>query len=122
MSYKEPEDACRTLALSDRYSGPDSTGITIFLPGGEPKCRVKLELVWSELVFIANSAHLPSYAELDRAELVAVCDIIPERAQAAAARYNIPYVFTDYREMLAKADLDVVSVCTPQRHPCANHH
>ena len=63
--------------------------------------------------FIANSAHLPSYVELDRAELVAVCDIIPERAQAAAARYNIPYVFIDYREMLAKADLDVVSVCTP---------
>ena len=34
---------------------------------------------------IATSAHLPSYMELkDLVEVVAIADIVPERAQAAA--------------------------------------
>ncbi len=63
--------------------------------------------------FIANGAHLPSYAALDTVELVAICDVIPERAQKAADKFGAAKVFTDYQEMLATCDLDVVSVCTP---------
>ena len=51
-------------------------------------------------------------------ELVAVCDIVPERARAAAAAASeagghavTPY--TDYAEMLKVETLDAVSICTP---------
>jgi UDP-N-acetyl-2-amino-2-deoxyglucuronate dehydrogenase len=46
-------------------------------------------------------------------QLVAVCDIVPEKAQALAAAYGAAS-FTDIDEMLkAVKDMDVVSVCSP---------
>ena len=67
---------------------------------------------------IANGAHMPSYAKLqDLVEMVAFCDIIPERAQKGAEMYGAPgaKVFKDYQEMLEMKDLDSVSVCTPNK-------
>lgn len=63
---------------------------------------------------IANGKHLPSLSKLDDVELVAFCDIIPERAEKACKEYGTPDArwFTDYREML-KQPLDVVHVLTP---------
>ena len=45
-------------------------------------------------------------------ELKYFCDIIPERADKAAAKYSGIAVY-DYRELLDKDDLDAVSVCVP---------
>jgi predicted dehydrogenase len=42
-----------------------------------------------------------------------VCTRRPERAQAAAERFNIPNVVTDYEEMIRMDGLDAVSVVTP---------
>ncbi len=72
---------------------------------------------------IANQKHMPSIkAQGDKAEMVAFCDILPERAQKAAAQYGAPgaKVYTDYREMLAdkSIDFDVVHVCTPNVAHC----
>ena len=70
---------------------------------------------------IANSKHFPSLAELpDLCEMVAFCDLIPERAQKAAAQYGTPdaKVYTDYREMLKDKDIDVVHVLTPNVAHC----
>ena len=53
---------------------------------------------------IANQKHMPSIkANSDKAEMVAFCDIIPERAQKAAKEYGVEgaKVYTDYKEMLA---------------------
>jgi UDP-N-acetyl-2-amino-2-deoxyglucuronate dehydrogenase len=46
--------------------------------------------------------------------LVAVCDIIPEKAKAIAEKYNCTY-YSSSEEMLAKQakDIDVIAVCTP---------
>lgn len=66
---------------------------------------------------IANNKHLPALKALaDKVELTAFCDIIPERAEKAAADYGIEgaKVFTDYHD-LAALDLDVIHVCTPNR-------
>ena len=39
---------------------------------------------------IANSKHMPALkSQNDKCEMVAFCDIIPERAQKAAAKYGI---------------------------------
>ncbi len=59
---------------------------------------------------IANNVHLPSLSEIDEAELVAVCDLRLEKAKAASEKYNIPGVYWDMYEMLAKEKLDGVMV------------
>lgn len=55
--------------------------------------------------------HAESIVALPEAELVAVCDIISEKAQAFAEKYGAePY--TDYLEMLKRSDIDVVTIAT----------
>lgn len=61
---------------------------------------------------IARYRHLPEYAANDQVELVAVCDIVEDRAKEMAEQYGAK-AYTDYKTMLAEADVDVVSVCTP---------
>jgi UDP-N-acetyl-2-amino-2-deoxyglucuronate dehydrogenase len=61
-------------------------------------------------------AHAAAIAALENAELVAVADIVEEKARRAAAERSHganPHVYTDYREMLKRDDIDIVSVCTP---------
>jgi predicted dehydrogenase len=60
----------------------------------------------------AASAHLPGYARSPLAELVAICDMNRDMANARAREFNIPHVYTDYQEMLMREDLDVIDVCT----------
>jgi predicted dehydrogenase len=72
---------------------------------------------------IANQKHLPSLAKFpDRAEIVAFCDIIEERAVNAKEKYGTENskVYTDYKEMLADTsiEIDVVHVCTPNVAHC----
>jgi len=57
--------------------------------------------------------HIKGYERSGRARTVAVCDINKERAQDAAQVHNVSHVYTDYRQMLKRADIDAVSVCTP---------
>ena len=75
------------------------------------------------------TVHIPAW-QAEGAEVVAVCAPRRERAGAAAERFGIPHVFTDYREMLGLDSLDAVSVATPitLHHPVvmaaleAGHH
>ena len=64
---------------------------------------------------IANSKHMPSLKTVENLEIVAFCDIIPERAEKAAATYGVEgaKVFTDYHDLLAMDEIEVVHVCTP---------
>jgi len=64
---------------------------------------------------IANICHVPGYLNVsDRAEVVALCDIRPEAIDNTRARHNLDVPgYADYRVMLRKEKIDVVSVCTP---------
>ncbi|NCO42334.1 MAG: hypothetical protein AUJ96_09110 [Armatimonadetes bacterium CG2_30_66_41] len=64
-------------------------------------------------VGLQGGGHLASYRALPGVNLVAVCDLNAEAAQAAAAANGIPNCYTDYREMLAREKLDAVSVVIP---------
>ena len=64
---------------------------------------------------IANSAHIPSYTNNPDAEIKYFCDIIPERAQAAAEKYGSGIVIEDYHVALNDPEVEAVSVCTPNR-------
>ncbi len=70
---------------------------------------------------IANSKHMPTLAQFsDEVELAAFCDLIPERAQAAADKYGVPgaKTYTDYHQLLADKSIEVVHVCTPNVSHC----
>ena len=66
---------------------------------------------------IANGKHMPSLARVADCEMIAFCDIIPERAEKAAKDFGTPdaKVYTDYKELLKNEDIEVVHVCTPNR-------
>lgn len=64
---------------------------------------------------IAFSAHLPAIRTLhDSLELVAVADIRVENAERAAREFGAESHYADYRELLAREDLDIVDICTPE--------
>ena len=61
---------------------------------------------------VIGHIHAEAMSTLPDAQLVAVADIIPERAQKLAEEFHAtPY--SDFQEMLAREQLDVVDVCTP---------
>lgn len=49
----------------------------------------------------------------EKAELTAVCDIVPEAAQQLSNLYNGVPVYTDYSRLLQETDADIISICTP---------
>ncbi len=59
--------------------------------------------------------------QVERASLAAVCDIVPERAQAFGDKYGVP-AFTNYHRMMEQEGdrIDIVSVLTPSGCHCPN--
>jgi predicted dehydrogenase len=57
--------------------------------------------------------HLECLTELAGADVVAVCDLSPVTAEAAAERFGVPHWFVDHQAMLAECEPDVVHVTTP---------
>jgi UDP-N-acetyl-2-amino-2-deoxyglucuronate dehydrogenase len=63
---------------------------------------------------IAN-AHIEAYLTFkDRCEIVALCDIYPDKSAQTKEKYNLKCdIVSDYHDLLSREDLDLVSVCTP---------
>ena len=57
-------------------------------------------------------AELLGSGQIAGAKLVAVCDLLADRAQAFADKYDVPG-FTSVTELLEKSDADVITVLTP---------
>ena len=60
---------------------------------------------------ICNNKHLPSLAKVsDKVEIVALCDLVREKAEATKERYGLTgaKIYTDYKELLADSEIDVV--------------
>ncbi len=65
---------------------------------------------------IAGVMHLPGLAqmrELGKVEIVAVGDVIPEKAREAAQRFAVPTWYGDLDRMLADADFELLVNTTP---------
>lgn len=69
---------------------------------------------------IASGKHLISLKKLPNVKLVAFCDMDIERAAQACREYGEPdaQVYTDYKELLAREDIEVVHVLTPNSSHC----
>ena len=56
--------------------------------------------------------HAGAYRAVDGVELVAACDLDPERLDNFTAQWGVRRTYLDYAELLAQPDIEVVSVCT----------
>ena len=56
--------------------------------------------------------HFDAIAKVDGLDVTAVCDVVETRAREAADALGAT-AFTSYADMLARADVDVVAICTP---------
>ncbi len=68
-----------------------------------------------------GNRHAMIYNEMAHGQLVAVCDIIKERADAGSERHGVPG-FYSVKEMLANAELDMVSVATGGEEYGSDHY
>jgi len=57
--------------------------------------------------------HIEGYQQHPKADVVALADVSKDALGAVGASYDIPKLYTDYKEMLADASIDCVSVCVP---------
>ncbi len=61
---------------------------------------------------VISKNHLYALNKLTTVQLVAVCDIVEQKAKDAADAYGCRY-YTDYHEMFVKEKPDVVHICLP---------
>lgn len=54
--------------------------------------------------------HLHNYSKIAAAQIVAVADVNETEARRVAELYNIPNVYTDFRDLLRRDDIDAVDV------------
>ncbi len=61
-----------------------------------------------------SRAHQGTYARIEGVEIIAVCDIIEEKALRAAEEWGVPKenAFTSAKKMVEMDEIDAVSVCT----------
>ena len=65
---------------------------------------------------IAQGYHRPGIlANADVVKVTAAADVVPDNLEAAHAHYGVPrdQLYSDYRDMLAKAEIDAVDIATP---------
>ncbi|HOX37236.1 MAG TPA: Gfo/Idh/MocA family oxidoreductase [Candidatus Brocadiia bacterium] len=65
---------------------------------------------------MANTVHYPSLAEFDDVELVALCDLVPDKLKKTADKFGVRRTYTDYMEMLRKEEFSAVYILMPPHH------
>ncbi len=101
VATKTPKKATsKTVAATSARSAkkpalPQTIGVGIIGAGG-----------------IARGVHIPGYQKLENVEVVAVADPVAA-SRDAAIELGVATAFADYREMLERDDIQVISVTTP---------
>jgi len=58
-----------------------------------------------------GKSHLRRYREIEAIEVVAVADVNESELERVAGEYAIPNTYTDFRDLLARDDIQAVDVC-----------
>ena len=61
---------------------------------------------------IAEIAHFPSINEIDKAELVATCDIEEEYRKRSVEKWGAKTTYSDYQELLCRDDIELIKNAT----------
>lgn len=73
--------------------------------------RVRIGVVGTS--WWAETLHLPVLSTCPRAQVAAICGRNRKRGEEMAAKYAIPRVYSDYRQMITEAGLQALVVITP---------
>lgn len=74
--------------------------------------KLRVGIVGSQF---AAHLHLNNYAKLrgSKMEILGIASKTENNAQETARQFNIPSVYTDYRRLLERKDIDVIDLCIP---------
>ncbi len=61
----------------------------------------------------AGQAHMRGYVAAPGVDLVAIAGKEKDRLVSAAERFDVPHTFEDWEDLVAREDIDLVSVATP---------
>ena len=64
-------------------------------------------------------AELLGYNQIAGAELVSVCDVVPEKAKKFGEQFKVPY-YTDAYKMMENENVDIISICTESGYHAEN--
>ena len=79
----------------------------------------KLRIAVIGIGVIATTKHIPNLVKRDNVEIVALCDTDTSKCVKANEKFGLgAEIYTDYKELCRRTDVDVVHICTP--NPC--HH
>ena len=62
-----------------------------------------------------SNSHLNGILQADNAKAVAISDVDLEKAKAQALKYNVESVYQDYHELLAREDIEAVTLPLPDQ-------
>lgn len=62
---------------------------------------------------IMGDYHARVYSELEKTQLIAVADLVEERAKKLAKKYGARKIYTDYQKLIDDSQVEAVSVATP---------
>lgn len=60
--------------------------------------------------FVAQTIHIPNYSALPDCEFLALAEVRSDLGKRVAARYGIPRLYADHRELAADQDIEAVGV------------
>lgn len=60
-----------------------------------------------------GKAHCDAAIASTKADLVAVCDLIPEKMEEIAKKCPGLRMYTDFADLIAQDDIDIISICLP---------
>src|SRR5262245_38117344 len=62
-------------------------------------------------------SHGAAYAAMPEIRLIGFADVVLEKAEALARRYEAPHALADYRELIERERPGILSICTrPDTH------
>lgn len=62
-----------------------------------------------------SNLHLQGLSRIPDAEIVAICDVVEEKAKNQAAAYGVKDYYSDYKELLKRDDIDAVTLPLPDQ-------
>lgn len=70
--------------------------------------EVKMGIIGTGVI---SKQHMELYSKIPNAKIVAACDIDKTKLEAWGKQWGVEDLYTDYREMLKRDDIDAVDVC-----------
>lgn len=70
--------------------------------------EVRIALIGTGVI---SGQHMERYGKLEHVKVVAACDIDEKKLNAFGEAHQVKDLYTDYREMLKRDDIDAVDVC-----------